>query len=219
MSNFKQKCKDEKGEVMLESTIIFLLTMFILIAMISVGFLFYQKAMLNTIATEMATKVGNDYKLALGEDGETELENIKLYRTTFALSSMEAMHKENIETVLPERVELTSLGFGDEEPKVENFDISVDNVGRMHVEITISMECKILFGGALEYFGILDDTPKLTSTARAECLDVTAYCGHVQFLDYVERKVNDDGGAISDIMNSVVDIINNATSIKDILIN
>lgn len=223
MEKFKRKISNEKGEIMLESTFIMIMTLMVLIAMISVGFLFYQQAMLNTVATELATEIASNYKITEQEIGSTDvnvdtLKNIKLYRTSVSMTSMKVLHKQRAEEYLPERVKLSTLGFNEKDPKIENFNVEVDNVGRMHTEITISLECDILFGGALKYFGIIDSTPKFTATGRAECLDLTGYSGHVQFLNYVKSKMESDGGVINDILEKVVKVINNAESIADIFL-
>ena len=220
MSKFKAYIKDENGEVMLESTIVMLFTLFILIAMISVGFLFYQQAMLNTVAADIATDVATTFKLTDQEIGDNTLDpqsmkSVKLYRTTVALSSMRAKHKARANEYLPERVKLSSLGILKGDPVVDKLDITVDNVGRMHVDVTVSMECEILFGGALEYFGFMDSPPKFTASASAQCIDITAYASHVQFLDYVGRKI--EGSNVDKVITTVIGIFDDAKSIKDIL--
>lgn len=221
MRNFKKRIKDEDGEIMLESMLVMLIVIFILIAMLSFGFLFYQQSMLCTVANELAEDIGANYKLACSSDqsGKPEqksLREIKLYRTSFAIFSIKEMHKQRANDYLPKRVRLTSLGILDDEPKVENFDIKVDNIGRLHVEVTVSMKCSILFDGALKYFGIIKETPKFTATGRAECLDITAYASHVHFVKYVGDKIAADKGNISTILNQIVDTLNNTKSIAEV---
>ena len=65
MAKFKAYLRDENGEVMLESTLVMMFTLFILIAMISVGFLFYQQVMISTVASDIATDIASSYKLKL----------------------------------------------------------------------------------------------------------------------------------------------------------
>ncbi len=215
--------KKENGEIMLESTLIMIFTLIILITMISVGFLFYQQAMVNTIAADMASDIAVAYKITNQEDSENSLtsnalNDIQLYRTSVSIASMKALHKQNVESELPERVKLSTLGVADKDPVLESFEVVVDNVGRMHIEITISMECDILFDGALKYFGIIDSTPKFTACARAECLDITAYASHVQFLDYVSRKIEKEMSNGNKVITSIMGIFNDVDSIAELLL-
>lgn len=221
MSKFKAYMRDENGEVMLESTLVMMFTLFILIAMISVGFLFYQQAMISTVASDIATDIASSYKLTNQELGSNEvtsnaLNDVKLYRTSVSMFSMKALHKQRAEEYLPERISMSSLGILDKQPVLDDFDITVDNVGRMHIDVSVSMECDILFSGALEALGIIDSTPKFTASGRAECLDITAYASHVQFLDYVSNKI--EGTNADSIITSIIGIFNDADSIADMLL-
>ena len=79
---------DDSGEVMLESTIIFTITIFLLLALLSIGFIFYQKAMLNSVADEIASSVGATFKfkdsdLMEREIGSNELSSNQMYRYMF----------------------------------------------------------------------------------------------------------------------------------------
>lgn len=222
MTKIKEYFRDENGEVMLESTIMMVLTLMLLIAMISVGFLFYQQAMVNTVAADLASDIASSYKLTNQEIGSDDvssksLEDIKLYRTSVAMSSMKALHKERAEAYLPWRINLSTLGISDKEPVLENFDITIDNVGRMHIDVTVAMECDILFDGALKFFGIIDSTPTFRATGRAECLDVTAYASHVQFLQYVSKKSGEVLPNGSKAIDSIIGIFQDVDSIKDML--
>ena len=64
---------DDSGEVMLESTIIFTITIFLLLALLSIGFIFYQKAMLNSVADEIASDVGATLKFTGNDWVEREI--------------------------------------------------------------------------------------------------------------------------------------------------
>ena len=221
MAKIRARLRDENGEVMLESTLVMTFTLFILMAMISVGFLFYQQAMVSTVASDIAVDIASSYKLTNQEMGSGQvssntLNDVRLYRTSVAMASMKALHKQRAEKYLPERVRLTSLGILDKEPVLDHFDITVDNVGRMHVEGGVSMECDILFSGALEYLGLIDSTPSFSASGRAECLDVTAYASHVQFLNYVGNKL--EGTNADKALTSILGIFKDADSIGDMLL-
>lgn len=211
----KQKNKKEfnmsdiSGEVMLESTIVMMLVLFLLIALISLGFLFYQRSMLNTLAVDTANEIAANYKYsAYKENSNGELE-VRLYRTTFAKNTVEALNKTKAEKYIESKAMLTTLGM-DTEVVLEDFNVVMDSIGRMHVEVSVSMEFDFLFSGALKYFGIIESKPKIYSTSRSECLDITAYAGHINFLKYVEGYADDNEflNTAAGIVADVADIFN-----------
>lgn len=215
--SFKKALSGESsGEIMLESAIVFTFVLFFLIGMLSMGVLFYQRAMLHTVAIETAQETASNFKYAVTEDKNgNEVKELKLYRSTLALASSKENGKAVAEKYFNERIKLTTLGTA-QEAKVEKVDVSVDNIGRMHAEVTASLECDFLFSDALIFLGIIDEKPKMTSTARAECLDVTAYAGHVQFLRYVSDKVAEVDGETGGVLSKITDIIKDIKEIGDV---
>ena len=200
---------DISGEVMLESTLVMMLVLFLLIGLISLGFLFYQRSMLNTLAVDTANEIAANYKYsAYKENSNGELE-VRLYRTTFAKSKVEALNKTKAEKYIQTKAAATTLGT-DTKVVLEDFNVVTDSIGRMHVEVSASMEFDFLFSGALKYFGIISGKPKIVSTARSECLDITAYAGHVNFLRYVQSKANE-----SEFLNTAAGIIDDIKSVVD----
>lgn len=212
------KCKLKKfindessGEIMLESTLIMIFTIFMLIAIISVGFLFYQQIAVGIAANDVASEIAATYKISNSNaNGNLEVE---MYRTSFTLNAVKADRKLRAERLFAERMPLTTLGI-DSDVKVSDFDVIIDNVGRMHVELTATVKSEILFGGALEFFGIIDSTPTFTAVGRAECLDITAYAGHVQFFRYVGNVISDT--SIGKSINDIIGIIEDIESIMDV---
>lgn len=211
--------KEDSGEIMVESTIVVVITMIVLLAVLSLGFLYYQQSMLTTAANDIATKIGSGYKYTeqdLNDYTLTQdaLENTKMYRTSFQLMGMRNINRTRTEDYLPDRIALTNFGLNSS-VTIDDFDITVDNVGRMHIDVQLSMKCEFLFSNVLEYFGIIDSMPTFTAHGRAECLDITGYAAHVEFLEYVKRKAQEDGGSIISIIDSVVNVVNNARDIAD----
>jgi Flp pilus assembly protein TadG len=209
--------KEDPGEIMVESTIVVVITIIVLLAILSLGFLYYQQSMLTTAANDVAAKIGAGYKYAsqdLDDFTITQeaLENVPMYRTSFSLLSMKSLNKSRTEDYLPDRVKLTSFGINDSAVTIDGFDINVDNVGRLHVDVQVSMKSEFLFSDVLEYLGIIESAPTFTAHGRAECLDITAYASHVEFLEYVKSK---NGGSIGSILDSIVNVVNSAKSIAE----
>ncbi len=204
----KRFLQDESsGEIMLESTMIMLFTIIILIAMISLGFLFYQRIAVSLVANDIASEIAATYKLSNAD----EENQVAMYRTSFSMNTIEEKKRERSEELLDKKFPLVSLGMNTE-AKVSDFDVVVDNIGRMHAEVTVSVESDVVFGGALRYLGIMDSKPQFDAVGRAECLDITAYAGHVKFFQYIGQKLDDSefGKPIEDIMGIISDF-------KDIL--
>ena len=67
-----------------------------------------------------------------------------------------------------------------------------DNIGRIHVEVTLKTRISSAAGSLLYRLGICDSPePMLQATGRAEVLDITGDGSDVRFLNYVCNKIND----------------------------
>ena len=90
---------DESGQIMLEAVIIFPLVLLIIITMLSLGFLFYQRTMLSSVASETASAIGSCYKYdqALDEREITNgiVDNLRKYRMSLRLETMKEQNKNN----------------------------------------------------------------------------------------------------------------------------
>ena len=212
----RSSLQDESGEVMIESTIVIVFTIIVLLAMLSVGFLIYQQAMLNTVACELASGIADSFKY---DNRETfnmtsitsdAINGTEKYRNTFSTNSLEKKFDEMAEKYAKERVKATSFGMNGSELNVET-KLYFNNVGRMRVEVSVSQECNILFDGALIGLGLMDERLTFSAHAAAECLDITGYAGHVHFFNYVGKKAEDLGVA-TDLINGIISTVNN---IKD----
>lgn len=208
VKKFSGKCKQECGEIMIEAALIFPTTLMIIMLLISTGFMFYQKAMIQSVATEIAEDIAAGYKYTDKDVWESEIlpsdiRSIKKYRTSFLLPTMRSKCQDKAKKYISGRVSGASLGTADENVRVKEIKLKTDNVGRMHIEVTVSMKSHVILESALKGLGIINDTPEFTGTAYADCMDITAYAGHVRFLEYAGEKLEEDGGVIGNIMDSI----------------
>lgn len=205
MQKLKRMLQDDSsGEIMLESTFVMLFTLFVIIAIISVGFLFYQQTIVNIAANDVAARIAASEKY--NEDGISE--DLGMYRTSLLIGSTKKALSAKAKEMINERMPLVSLGINDSNT-VPECELVVDDIGRMHVEVTISTECDILFGESLVYFGILDGKPKFTATGRAEYIDITAYAGQVNFVNYLGAKAGSNK-LTSGVLAPICEVIDNA---------
>lgn len=180
---------DESGEVMIEAVIIFPLVLLILITMLSLGFLFYQRTMLSSVATETASAIGACYKydqpLDKREITEDIINSLRKYRLSLQLSSMKEQNTKYGDKFLKSKVEISNLGINRSDPKIESLDIVCDDVGRFHVTVEVSIETDFLFSDILEYLNIIDSSPKFTAKSSAEIIDMTGHSSYTNFVRYL----------------------------------
>ena len=200
---------DESGEIMIESTIIVLMTTFILIFLVSLGFLLYQKSIINTVANETASEIAQTYKYTgiLDKDISSQqemlsaIDSIKKYRYLFAWGSLEADNAEKAETYSIGRLSKTSFATVQSGPSIEVNAMNSD-IGRRYVEIKIEAKYSIFWGGALKAFG-MEDAYSISSTAYAECNDISSYYNTVKFTKYACSKVDD---SFAGVVNSMLSL-------------
>ena len=58
----KAQMKEERGEIMLEASIIFVPILILLFVLLSLCFFYYQTAMMDSVANEVAADVAQNYK-------------------------------------------------------------------------------------------------------------------------------------------------------------
>lgn len=210
----KRLYEEDSGEIMLESTIIITIVLLLLIVMLSMGFVYYQKAMLTSVANEIASDIGANYKYLTQEDqalnnmtfDDEDLKSLGKFRATFNIEKVKNSSIEKANDYIAYRVGLTNLGINRKEPQIDSAEISVDGVGRMHVKVKVSIETDFLFSNVLQYLDIIPDVPRFTAVGTAECLDVSAYYSYVDFVEHFTDKLAGDDtliGKITGVVNTV----------------
>ena len=201
---------NESGEIMIESTIIVLMTTFILIFLVSLGFLLYQKSIINTVANETASEIAQTYKYTgiLDKDISSQqemlsaIDGIKKYRYVFSWGSLEADNAEKAETYSIGRLSRTSFASVQSGPTIQVNAIKSD-IGRRYIEVTLEARYSIFWGGALKAFG-MEDAYVISSTAYAECNDISSYYNTVKFTKYACSKIDEPSafvGAVNSMMS------------------
>ena len=213
----------QNGEIMLEASFVLVSVIIILMVMLSLSFMFYQMALTNSVANELATYIAENYKfdcnIRVDAPLNTELitktayedSKMRMYRTTFGLSKIEDDHSDRITYYAKERINLATLGINPGDVNVSCKLIS-HVAGRSYVEVTVAQETDFFLSGILDMVGISEESTLFSSVAYAECLDLTAYTSTVSFADYVfgEFKFGNDlvkiGSNIVKIMKSLQEL-------------
>lgn len=193
MSGGKTRRQGESGEVMLEAAIIVPMVLILLLALLSIAFLFYQSAMMSSIASEIAADVAKNYKYTGIEVGARSIapkdaESVPMFRMNFGRKSMEKAHGERAARYAAWRVALTTLGMNPGEVtsacKVVN-----SGIGRAYVQVTVSQTTDFFLSGVLELVQVADRNTAFSATAYAECMDLMGYTSTVNFARYMSGKL------------------------------
>ena len=188
-----QNTRDQNGEVMIEASIILVSVMILLFALLSLTFMFYQESLMTSVANEVAAKVAKDYKYSSKDMGthtigNGDVENVKMFRMTFAKGSMEELHAERAKSYAQARFRSATLGINEGELNVD-CEVNSSGIGRAYVKVTVSQKADFFLSDFLVLAGILGDDCIFSSTAYAECVDLMGYTSMVNFTDFGCRKL------------------------------
>lgn len=208
--------KAESGEIMLEAAIVFIPVLVLVMCLLSLGFFFYQTALINTVAADIADTAAENVKFTNLEPNEETLEvsdfqNLKLFRALFGAGSLGKAQQESAQRFADWRIPLSTLGFGDQKPEV-TVKVQMSGPGRSYVEAKISLETDIFLGGVLRFAGILDEDDRYAAVAYAECVDLTGYTSTLNFAEYATKalEVFDPVGELyengSDLLDGIKDL-------------
>ncbi len=215
----KGKLQKENGAIMLEGMIIVVLTLFILIWILGVGFLFYQKYLVTAITNDAAKKVAATYynpesDLIIGYIDASQLPNRDLYR---AFSN--AANGNSIDTVALDKADayinyrLKKTNFVGTVKNVEvEFKLVPDSLLRKHVEIKTRVLFKTPFGEIFNMFG-MNRNATYESVGRAECIDIHDYISTVDFAKYQMDTVGAES-SLGKMLKSLVKLYNHVYAEK-----
>lgn len=190
----KNRISEEHGEIMLESSIILVSVLILLMALLSITFMFYQQAVMTSIATEIAEDVAKNLKFTDLEIGTTTLtaddyDNTQMFRSNFGQVSLQNAKQSLANTYSTERLALASFGLN-EGTFETTIDLKVSGIGRMYAVVTVSQPSEFFLSGVLEMLGIADKETMFSATAYAECTDMIGYSSMVNFTDYATQKLS-----------------------------
>lgn len=185
--------RKENGEIMLEATIVLLPTLIIMFAMISLSFLFYEQALMNTVATEIASEVGRFYKYSKRYDDEMgvnvlsddDIKNGKLFSSSFAIWSIEDQYEELAKEYAKDRIVLATLGLDNSDLEV-TCDVQNTAPGRAYVKVVVSQKTEFFLYEIWSMIGEdgIAGITDFTGVAYAECSDLMGYTSMINFIDY-----------------------------------
>ena len=120
--------KNEKAEIMLEGMIVIIITLFILIWILAVGFIYYQRYITNIVANDTAVKIASTYNnptsdIVMGYVTTEELQSRDLYRGFTAESKLKDINEERAKAYVKYMLDNTNFNG-----VVKNIDVQMELV-------------------------------------------------------------------------------------------
>lgn len=192
-----RKCRNENGEIMIESMLVLLPTMFVMVFLIALGFLLYQQWNVQFVADSVASRLSDVYSYYSYSDADIktgkvtldQIEDRAMYRYLFFKGKTAAAAEEKGRDYGEMLLDLTNC------TTVSNEAIYVDTVddgmGRRHIVVEVSGDYKIPFGAGLEIFG-MSSTKHIEASSAAECVDITEYFATVTWAKSIGKIIVDN---------------------------
>lgn len=170
--------KNESGEVMLEGMIVMVVTMMMLVWLLGIFFLYYQKYTVRIATNDVTKKVAAHYdapgsEVIMGYISVEELANRPLYFN----DGLKEANDGRAESYLKYTLDKTNFNDVVQEVKV-TVDPSMDAMGRSHIKVTTECTFKTPFGECLEWFGMSGER-KYRVVSYADSTSLTDYVSTV----------------------------------------
>lgn len=213
--------KKEHGEVMIEGMIIMILTMFILIWLLGLGFLYYQRYTTTTVTNDAAVKIASTYNnptsdIVMGYVTTEELSERDLYRcftNTSSFSNLKDTNEDRAASYVKYKLDKANFMGTVKEVDVK-LELVLDSAVRRHVEVTTTCTYRTPFGDVLRMFG-MGREHTYSTTARADCTDFADYISTVNSKEIISKGKLADFGFVSSVgsfVNKLVEYFNHKFS-------
>lgn len=218
-----QRRSDENGEIMVESTIVFIITLMVVFSLMNFAFMSYQKANLSVQANHAATEIANVYAIReadpfLGYVDEKRIEQKKLYRYIGAVgrTSLDKEQAEKAKWYVAYLLEATeylhpkrtdgSRGYRDD------IEVSVikNDFGFRQIKVDVKREYSVLSAFPFQFLG-LDAAYTARATGYAQCYDMIDYINTEHTVVEVKKRLNKmwQDNAVGDLLENGAGLINN----------
>jgi len=202
--------KNTRGAIMLESLIVYPMTLMLLFFILAIFSVLFQRWNLQTIANDAAARMAQTYRLNEADEisgyvTEDELTAVGPYRyvgNVFTKNMEESIDKR-ISDYASWRLEKSTFTKHVQEPTIKTV-VHPDALGRRHLEVTITGAYTVPFGEVMSYFGF--EYPIVYEVkAYATCIDMIDY---INFVDYVDTQTNLSGKLVG-FIDSILALFDN----------
>lgn len=199
----------ESGAIMLEGMIVVIVTLFVLLWILGLGFLYYQRYVTTVVTNDAAVKIAATYNnptsdIVMGYITTEELRSRSLYRNMKSKQgNLEDANQKRAESYV--RTALNRVNFSGVVQDVHvDLTLVQDSYLRKHVQLTTECTYKTPFGAGLEMFG-MQGTRTYRFSASADCTDYYDYIALVDF-----QKAAEEGSYTSGMgfVSSIVKLLN-----------
>lgn len=196
---------------MLEGMIVVVMTLFVLIWLLGLGFLYYQRYITTVVTNDAAVKVASTYRnptsdIIMGYVTTEDLSNRDLYRnfnSDSEASDLRETNEDRAASYIKYILDLANFTGVVKDVQVE-LTLVTDSLVRKHVEITTTCTFDTPFGEGLELFG-MSGTNTYSVTAYADCTDFSDYIATVDYeLAWSDGRFTEGTG----LLDSIVKLIN-----------
>lgn len=184
MGGREQLREENSGEIMIEALLVFIPTLFVIVFLISLGFVYYQQWNVQYVADAVAEQVALSY----GYDNEgvtdgaltrDQIIDRRIYRYSFGKDKTQSHAVDVGQKYGDHLFRLTNLA---KPQNKETIDVTIkeDSLGRRHAQVHVEGSYYMYFGEGLRVMGFSDNY-KYEATSLAECYDMSALGSAVMF--------------------------------------
>ena len=179
----KRVMAEECGAIMLEGMIVMVITLFVLIWILGLGFVYYQRYITTVVTNDAAAKIAATYNnvssdIIMGYVNTEALSGRNLYRR-FEADDLQAANEERASAYVKYVLDKANFSGVVDSVDVE-LKLVMDSTLRRHVELTTTCMYQTPFGEGLELFGM---DGAMTYQVKA-CADCTDYADYISTVDY-----------------------------------
>ncbi len=205
------KFLQESGAVMLEGMVVMVVTMLVLVWLLAVGFIYYQRYLTTVVTNDAAVKIASTYHnpdsdIIMGYITTEDVSARDLYRGYGRGSSagnlLEVNERRTTEYV---KYVLDKANFSGVVDDVDvRLELVADSYVRSHVKLTVTCTYRTPFGEVLGVFG-MRGKQTYSVVSCSDCTDILNYYSTVSFADAITDGTYSKGTGIVD---SVVKLLN-----------
>lgn len=209
--------KNERGAIMIEGMIVVLVTMMVLVWLIALGFVYYQRYLVTAITNDACTKIAATYNnadsdIVMGYIDSSDITNRNLYRTSSSSDAQYMVNKEKVEQYINYKLKKTNFSGTIKSVDVK-MELVKDSPLRQHIYLETTVTFNTPLGFVLDFFG-MEGVTTYYSSARSDCTDLIDYMSLVDFDNYA-LSGNEVSSKLVKLINSLMSVYNKFKWVKN----
>lgn len=212
----KKYMTKESGELMLEGMIVMIITMLMLVWILGVGFLYYQKYTVRIVTNDVAKKLAATYDTPSCDIimGYISQEDLVRFETELPGDDATRVNKLRAESYVNYILDRANLYGTVKEAKVTVIPTK-DALNRSHIQITTECTFNTPFGQGLDFFGMSGEVTYVV-TAYADSTSLKNHIAAVSLADMLTDGTFLSGtGLIEKVVKMVNSLISTQKELTD----